>query len=65
MNLMHGDIRVTDGIYAPLAGDEVKQRIAGLTGSSMNNPDTLVPNRLTDDELLNALTHRLKGNVRE
>ena len=35
MNLMHADIRVTDGIYAPLLGDEVKQRIAGLTGSTV------------------------------
>jgi len=26
MNLMHDDIRVIDGIYAPLAADEVKQR---------------------------------------
>jgi integrase len=33
MNLMHTDIRVTDGIYAPLAGNEVQQRIAGLTNS--------------------------------
>ena len=30
MNLMHSDIRVTDSIYAPLAQDDVKQRIAGL-----------------------------------
>jgi hypothetical protein len=34
MNLMHEDIRVTDGIYAPLAGNEVQQRIAGLTNST-------------------------------
>ncbi|MCJ7739503.1 MAG: site-specific integrase [Anaerolineae bacterium] len=33
MNLMHEDIRVTDGIYAILAGGEVRQRIAALTGS--------------------------------
>jgi len=32
MNLMHSDIRVTDGIYAPLASDEVKQRVSQLTG---------------------------------
>ena len=32
MNLMHDDIRVTDGIYAPLASDEVKQRVTQLTG---------------------------------
>jgi len=38
MNLMHADIRVTDGIYAPLLGDEVKQRIAGLTGSTVTPP---------------------------
>jgi Mg2+-importing ATPase len=31
--LMHEDIRVTDGIYAPLAGREVQQRIAGLTNT--------------------------------
>jgi integrase len=33
-NLMHEDIRVTDSIYARLASDEVKQRIAGLTTSA-------------------------------
>lgn len=40
MNLMHADIRVTDGIYAPLAGQEVQQRIAGLTGLSGIKPRT-------------------------
>lgn len=34
MNLMHNDIRVTDSIYAPLASNEVQQRIAGLTGTT-------------------------------
>ncbi len=29
-NLMHSDIRVTDGIYAPLLGNEVQQRVASL-----------------------------------
>jgi integrase len=34
-NLMHADIRVTDGIYAPLLGSEVQRRIAQLdTGVS-------------------------------
>ncbi len=33
MNLMHDDIRVTDSIYAPLAGHEVQHRIASLTNS--------------------------------
>jgi hypothetical protein len=35
MNLMHQDIRVTDSIYAPLVSDEVQQRIAGLTGTTV------------------------------
>ncbi len=30
-NLMHSDVRITDGIYAPLLGDEVRDRIASLT----------------------------------
>jgi len=38
MNLMHADISVTDGIYAPLAGEEVKQRIANLTLDSHERP---------------------------
>jgi hypothetical protein len=35
MNLMHEDIRVTDGIYAPLLGNEAQQRIASLTAGSI------------------------------
>ncbi|HSD85086.1 MAG TPA: hypothetical protein VLG46_14555, partial [Anaerolineae bacterium] len=34
MNLMHEDIRVTDGIYAPLAGNDIQQRITGLTNQA-------------------------------
>ncbi|MFQ5944589.1 MAG: tyrosine-type recombinase/integrase [Anaerolineales bacterium] len=41
MNLMHSDIKVTDGIYAPLAGQEVRQRIASLTGD--DNVDRPAP----------------------
>ncbi len=33
-NLMHSDIRTTDGIYAPLIGGEIQHRIAGLSGES-------------------------------
>jgi hypothetical protein len=33
MNLMHKDIRITDGIYAPLLGDEVRERVARLSRS--------------------------------
>ena len=66
MNLMHNDIRVTDGIYAPLAHDEVKDRIADLTGESsaprvVDGQQDPSINHLTDDELLNALSKRLKG----
>lgn len=66
MNLMHDDISVTDGIYAPLVRDEVKQRIASLTApteiqkagdASLRDDIT----RLSDDELLAALAHRLKS----
>lgn len=35
LNLMHEDIRVTDGVYAPLLNDEVRQRVAGL-GARLN-----------------------------
>jgi hypothetical protein len=38
MNLMHEDIRVTDGIYAPLISDEVKQRVTQLTGQTGLRP---------------------------
>ena len=40
MNLMHADIRVTDGIYAPLVGSEVQTRIAGLTGQTIVGPSS-------------------------
>jgi len=30
MNLMHGDIKITDEIYAPILSDEVQQRINRL-----------------------------------
>ncbi len=66
MNLMHADIRVTDGIYAPLARDEVKERIAGLTvetlsQKAMDGKDVLTTHRLSDDELLIALARRLNS----
>ena len=60
MNLMHEDIRTTDGIYARLVSDEVKTRIAGLTSqASTTTPyetqlETYLSN-LSDDELAIAL----------
>lgn len=38
MNLMHGDIRVTDSTYALLAGDEVQQRISRLSEYDPHGP---------------------------
>ena len=64
MNLMHSDIRVTDSIYAPLARDEVKQRIEALTGppshTSENSSLSSLPD-ISDDELLDVLAQRLKA----
>jgi site-specific recombinase XerC len=66
MNLMHEDIRVTDGIYAPLASNEVQQRISGLTRSSAKavpaSSDHDPLETLTDEQLRRVLltvAHRL------
>lgn len=40
INLMHSDLKITDGIYAILSNDNVKQRITAL-GSSSRSPDNL------------------------
>ncbi|MBI5304881.1 MAG: tyrosine-type recombinase/integrase [Chloroflexi bacterium] len=68
MNLMHSDIRVTDGIYAPLARDEVKERIIGQTSTqvqlAVDEKNTQIINRLSDvelSELLVEAAQRLKG----
>ena len=37
MNLMHADISITDGIYAPFASNEVQRRIGELTGESQTD----------------------------
>jgi hypothetical protein len=60
MNLMHEDIRVTDGIYAPLAGNDIQQRIAGLTNQMAAVPqasDSLTPllQNLSKEQLAAAL----------
>jgi integrase len=66
MNLMHDNIRVTDGIHAPLATDEVKQRVSGLMGQQgtplLLGDDAEFASGLSDDQLAAALTvaaHRL------
>ena len=60
MNLMHEDIRTTDGIYARLVSDEVKSRIASLTHQNATplQIDDQLENffsTLSDDELAKAL----------
>ena len=69
MNLMHGDIRVTDSIYAPLATDEVQRRIAGLTGSAnqQQSSDAISVNafdELTDAQLSQLMEVAAKRLVR-
>lgn len=39
MNLMHGNVKVTDEIYAPLLSTEVQQRIAYLASNPVDQPD--------------------------
>lgn len=39
MNLMHGNVKVTDEIYAPLLSAEVQQRIACLDSNPISQPD--------------------------
>jgi integrase len=60
MNLMHEDIRVTDSIYAPLAGSDIQQRIAGLTNQAAAVPQandslTALIQNLPKDQLAAAL----------
>ncbi len=63
-NLMHGDIRITDSVYAPLLGSEVQQRITGLSGGARGpagGPGDVL-NGLSKTELadtLRALARRL------
>jgi len=59
MNLMHADIRVTDSVYAPLASEEVRQRIAGLTSavpSSRRRRTTDLLDGLSNAELAQLLS---------
>jgi hypothetical protein len=66
MNLMHGDIRITDGIYAPLLGSEVQSRITNLSGGTVGPqahqseqpPSLQSPSK---HELREALKTMLKG----
>ena len=58
MNLMHEDIRVTDGTYAPMISNEVRDRISGLSQTMSGRPDDELSaylNRLNRDQLSKAL----------
>jgi hypothetical protein len=55
-NLMHSDIRVTDGIYAPLLGNEVQQRVANLAGQ-VNHPLPM------DGDWMSFLGHLSKADI--
>ena len=59
MNLMHGDIKVTDEIYAPILTSEVGARIAGMGSEEPQTIDSefskLLAGATNDPELLGAL----------
>jgi len=57
-NLMHNDIKITDGIYAPLLGDEIRKRIAHLTGRPAALPEA-------DTDLTAYLRGLSKGQMAE
>jgi integrase len=69
MNLMHEDIRVTDGIYAPLISDEVRQRVTQLVGqpglrSAANGDLAELIRKMPDpqlSEMLVVIAERLAG----
>lgn len=73
INLMHEDIRVTDGIYAGLADSEVRQRIAGLSdpvsaATAVEGDLTALVGSLSQAELsqvLHAVASRLAGAERK
>ncbi len=46
MNLMHENLEITDGIYAPLLSSDVKTRITGLSDKASPTPDHIFENYL-------------------
>ncbi len=46
MNLMHENLEITDGIYAPLLSSDVKTRITGLSSRASPHPDNTFGNYL-------------------
>lgn len=58
LNLMHEDIRVTDGIYAPLLNDEVRQRVSRLGSQSVTQPTS-------DSDLARFLQGLTRGQIAE
>jgi integrase len=56
MNLMHDDVRVTDGIYAPLLRSEVRERVSRLAEQSGQGV-------VSDEKLVEYLRKLSKGQV--
>ena len=61
MNLLHGNIQIADGTYAPPARSEIKQRVSGLLEQFMPplSDQNVHPNfadNLTDSQLAAGLT---------
>jgi integrase len=56
MNLMHDDVRVTDGIYAPLLRSEVRERVSRLAEQSTSGT-------VSDEKLVEYLRQLSKGQV--
>jgi hypothetical protein len=56
MHLMHDNIRVTDGIYAPLLRSEVRERVSRL--AELTSPGTV-----SDEGLVEYLRQISKGQV--
>jgi integrase len=58
MNLMHENVSITDGIYAPMLANEVRDRIAALSRTSPMPPDDELSaylSRLSREDLSKAL----------
>jgi len=63
LNLMHGDIKITDSTYAYLSSMDTKRRILGLSSNPVNCPDDELAGflaRLSNDDLERAIIIAVK-----
>ena len=61
MNLMHNDISTTDGIYAPLAADDVRERLSRLLEPKTNSSSPITDDAISDDELIRKIASLIKS----